>query len=275
MAVHADLLRLCHVLAERVGGHRQNRNFGLLAGQGANGLCRLVAVHFRHLNIHQHRAVRPGAGGGHFVHGLPTVHRRVDLESRAHQQHLRNLPVHVEIVRQEQPLPCESRPFVNHRRLLLRRFPRLLFGQLGRQPEPEADDEFRSLAGRRLHVNRAAHHIDDVLRDGHAEPRALYAADRRSPFPRKGLEHRRGKLFRHADAAVLHPKLERGFRLVGFRLLQRHGDRAALRREFVCVRQEIQEHAVQPVLIEIRIAVLNLCGVHGKRHALFFHLCGE
>ena len=66
------------------------------------------------------------------------------------------------------------------------------------------DDEFSPLALLGLDVDRAAHQIDDALRDRHAQTSPLDLAD--GAFTFIGFEYLRGELRAHAHAGVLHGK---------------------------------------------------------------------
>lgn len=63
--IHADRLGGLHILGKGVGGHGDNRHtLAVIARAAADGAGRVVAVHPRHLNVHEHHVViSVGAGG--------------------------------------------------------------------------------------------------------------------------------------------------------------------------------------------------------------------
>ena len=83
-----------------------------------------------------------------------------------------------------------------------------------------------------MYGDGAAHHIHDVLCNGHPESGALNAADRAALFAGEGFEDRFLKLLTHADAVVLDPEFENRFVRGGGRLFDHaEADHAAVRRE--------------------------------------------
>mgnify|MGYP006949056123 CR=1 FL=1 len=73
--------------------------------------------------------------------------------------------------------------------------------------EGDGNGIFRTLALFALNADGTAHHVDDVLADGHTEARAPDAADRRALLAGKGLEQMLLELLAHADAVVLNMEL--------------------------------------------------------------------
>ena len=135
------------------------------------------------------------------------------------------------------------------------------------------DDEFRPLAQLRLDIDRAAHQINDALRDRHAQAGPLDLADRVFAFIR--FEHLRGELGAHAHAAVLHGNFVRAFSVGRSGLLQPHADFAAFRREFIGVADEIQQDAVQAVRVAKHHLVLKFLGLNDIFDLLHIHLHRE
>ena len=98
-----------------------------------------------------------------------------------------------------------------------------------------------------MHGDRAAHHVDDVLGDRHAEARALNAADRAAALARERLEDRLPERFAHADAAVLDAELEHGALRRRRRLFDdAEADHAARGRKLDRVRKDVQQDLVEP-----------------------------
>lgn len=101
-------------------------------------------------------------------------------------------------------------------------------------------------------LDGAAHHIHDVLGDGHAQTGTLDLAHGGASLPLKGIEDLLRKLRAHADAVVLDPDLILLPVLPGPRQLSEpDGDRSACRGELDGVGQKIQQHLIQPRLVAI------------------------
>ncbi len=101
-------------------------------------------------------------------------------------------------------------------------------------------------------LDGAAHHIHDVLGDGHAQTGTLDLAHGGASLPLKGIEDPLRKLRAHADAIVLDPDLILLPALPGPRQLSEpDGDRSACRGELDGVGQKIQQHLIQPRLVTI------------------------
>ena len=114
--------------------------------------------------------------------------------------------------------------------------------------------ERRADALRALHLDMAVHQFDDALRDGQAQAGASVLAGSRGVFLAERLEDVGQILFAHADAGVLDGELQRALAVVAPALLDEERHRAAFRREFDGVAQDVDHdllelHAVTDVVL--------------------------
>ena len=104
--VHAAFHGAAAILIEGVGGHGKDRDPGQsgvfqradLPGGG-------IAIHDRHLNIHQHQIIAARRGGAYFFHRYGTVVSRIDPEAILPSNFLRDLAVQL-VVLHQQDLPA-------------------------------------------------------------------------------------------------------------------------------------------------------------------------
>ena len=109
------------------------------------------------------------------------------------------------------------------------------------------------------------HHVHEVLRDGHAEPRALDAADGGGALALEGVEDVLDEFGAHANARVRHGEAVASVadRRAG-QLVQRHLDEAAGIRELQGVAQQVQENLVDAQLVAAHLGVADALGVDGE-----------
>ena len=242
MPVHPYILYVLYVFRKDVGRHsddRDPRQFRIR--QRADRFRSFIAVHYRHLDIHQHAVIITGAGHRHFFLPNLSVFRRLYLEAQFHQDHLRNFPVDRIIFYQQQSFITEVR-LKRGRFVVLNRF---RFRFVLRQREPETNDELRTFSLLRNDINRTAHQIHEALCDSHPQTRALDVCHRFRPFPFVRLKHPGGKFRAHADTGILHAEgIETGFP-VGAGLMQRHRNIPALGRKLEGVADQVQQDPVQ------------------------------
>ena len=102
MRVHARLQRLALILFKGVGGHRDNREirFGRI-GQCADAPRRFIAVHARHLHIHQHQFEVVGLRALDALHRFRAVTDRLHGEAGFFQNGLRDFAVQFVILHQQ------------------------------------------------------------------------------------------------------------------------------------------------------------------------------
>ena len=201
MVVHARVNGLLHVLGE---GVRRLGDDGdalrLRVAARADGARGSQTVHLRHHDVHQNRVERRFAA-------LPRRRKRRDgllpvfdsggLRPRAVQQILRDLAAQGVVLGQQDPHPVQVGQCLG----LLAGLRRGVGVDLQRQ----LDDECRPLPQLACGGDRAAHAVDQFLRDGHPQTGALEAV-RRVPLLRERLVHVLQEFLAHADAGVLDRK---------------------------------------------------------------------
>ena len=109
------------------------------------------------------------------------------------------------------------------------------------------------------------HHVHEVLRDGHAEPRALDAADGGGALALEGVEDVLDEFGAHANTRVRHG--EAVAPVADWRagqLVQRHLDESAGIRELQGVAQQVQENLVDAQLVAAHLGVADALGIDGE-----------
>ena len=216
-------------------GRRDHDGHVGVAEKPANPSHRLDAVHVGHLPVHDVGPVRValGEGGAGAQHGLVAGKRPV----AAHSHRLEHV-AHADggarvVVGHEHANAAQLRDLVRLR------------GQ-GPAAALEAHHELGPAARLARHGDLPAHHVHDVLGDGHAEPSPLDAAHRGAFFPGKRLEDVLLELLGDADAGVAHAELvARPPLLAGRELGDAQRDGPARRRELDGVAQHVEEHLLQ------------------------------
>ena len=131
--------------------------------------------------------------------------------------------------------------------------------------EAEIYDEFAALARFAFDRDGAAHHIHDVLGDGHTQAGTLNAADGGAFLPAERLKDVLLELFAHTNAIVLDAELIAATALGRTVLLgNADADRTACGSELDGVGQNVQQDLVQPGLIAVDILVGHIHRVHIK-----------
>ena len=105
--------------------------------------------------------------------------------------------------------------------------------------------ERRPLALLALHPHRAAHQLDDALRDREAEPGAAVAARGRCVDLAERLEQPVHPILRDPDAGVADGEVQAMLSAAG-RLGVDVDDHLALLRELDRVREQVEQHLPQP-----------------------------
>ena len=118
-----------------------------------------------------------------------------------------------------------------------------------------------------LYADGTAHQRDDVGRDGHAQPRALYAAD--VLRPRKRLENVLLKRFAHADARIRDDEriIRESFRRARL-LADREAHTAAFGRELDRVAQNVEQHPIKSQLVAEHVRVRGFRFLHREMQPL-------
>ena len=136
---------------------------------------------------------------------------------------------------------------------------------LARQLQGQLNGERGALALGALHGNSAVHHVHEVLRDGHAEPGALDAADGGGALALEGVEDVLDEFGAHANTRVRHG--EAVAPVADWRagqLVQRHLDESVGIRELQGVAQQVQENLVDAQLVAAHLGVADALGVDGE-----------
>ena len=141
------------------------------------------------------------------------------------------------------------------------------------EPQAEFHGKCAAPARRALHLDGAAHHLHNILGDGHAQAGALDAALGGGALPLKWVKDVLDKLRRHTDAVVLHRKdivpiavAEGGF------LADPEGDHPPGGGILHRVAQQVDEHLVQLQGIGDNVLVDHLEGVDKQFQLLGLHL---
>ena len=126
----------------------------------------------------------------------------------------------------------------------------------GTDPARQIHDKFAPLTLLGGDRDCAAHHLYDVLRDGHAQTCTLDAAHRAGSLAGKRIENRLLKFLAHPDSGVFDAELiNRHAFFCGFLFGHAQADRAAIRRKLDRIRQNIKQNLIQPQLIRHDIFV--------------------
>ena len=259
---HARRLRLPFDIRPVVGSQDDNRG---IVVQAANLARDLDAVHVRQPPVDD-----IGAAGVAQLDGLPCTQHSLPagkrpLRTHSHtSQQLCHAVAGVEIV-------------VHHQRLEAGKLRDLfLAAGSGLHAQRQADDKLGAPVLLGLHLDRAAHHLDNVPSDGHAEAGSLYPADRRGTLAFKRLEDLLRELRTHADAVVADAELVLCTVAHGSgKLPDTHGDRAARRRELDGVGQQVEQDLPHARPVAVNVLVGNVKRIHIKLELLGVHLSAD
>lgn len=104
--IHADRLGGLHILGKGVGGHGDNRHtLAVIARAAADGAGRVVAIHPRHLNVHEHHVVISVGAVSQTIHRLNAVPRAIDRQPAHFQQFCGNLGIELIVLYQQHAPP--------------------------------------------------------------------------------------------------------------------------------------------------------------------------
>ena len=267
MAVHSGGKGIFAVGFKGVGGERQNGNLrkpGI--GKGADGAGGGVAVHHRHLDIHQDQLNFSGAAGGHPVNGLLPIGGGYHREALGGQQLLGNLPVQGVVLYQQQGAVFRAEGTAAGE--LLPGF------RMGSQREGQLDSEGGALPRCGGERNLSAHGIYQPLDNAKTQSGALNAGDGGGLRPLKAVKGLGDKILCHADAVVLDGEDKAGGGFCFANLIQTEFYGAAPGGEFLSVAQQIGDDLIQPQSVADHIRVLQM-GVDGEGQAVFCHTLGK
>ena len=125
--------------------------------------------------------------------------------------------------------------------------------------------KFRAFSFLAPDADGSAHHIQDVLGDGHAQAGSLDSADGCRLLSGKGFENMLLELLGHADAVVLYAKFKGGVSAEGAGLFQHpDADGSAYRGKFDGIAGNIQQHLIEAQFISNNILMQDILGVDEK-----------
>ena len=132
-------------------------------------------------------------------------------------------------------------------------------------PEWQSDDKFGTFPLLCPDLNGAAHHIHNILGDGHTKSCTLSPAYSGSPLPLKRRKDLLYKFLTHTDSVILHPDLVQFTASLETRILfQPDRNGSASRSKLDRIGQKIQQHLIQSCLITIDILICHIHGIHIK-----------
>ena len=238
-ARHAGISGLVFNLAPVVSGDEENRDIVSptppdLAG-GSN------AVHTRQLPVQQDDVVVIPAAVvllHHFQGGLRVL-GPVRIQADSLQGRHRALAQLLVVVHHQHT------PLRQHHVHLLDGGPQQVQGNM----------EFRSFAQPAAYLDIAAHGVNNVLCDGHAQTGTLGLLHPCGILPAEGVENLRLILLRHTDTVVLHGDMGADVVLAlgGLLLIQRHRNGPAVGRELHRIAQQVDEDLIEPQAVAAHV----------------------
>ncbi len=200
--VHAGIEAAAAVLGRRIGGDRDDER-RLLAGrtfERAQLLRRSVAIHHRHLAIHQDSVERAGRNGSErLCTVLDSGHVTADV-----LQHLgEHFPIH-RVVFGEKHGRCKRERNARARRSLAK--PGTLMSLFGRTLQHDRKRKHRAAVGLARERDPPAHQRHEPAHDRKSETRTAEASCRARLRLREWLEDSFAGFRRHADACIRNGK---------------------------------------------------------------------
>ena len=132
-------------------------------------------------------------------------------------------------------------------------------------PKWQTNNKFSTFSLFCMNLNGTAHHIHNVLGNGHTKPCALGPADSGSPLSLKGRKYLLHKFLTHANSVILYPDFVQSTAFLCPRTLSdpdRDGSSGWCKLD--CIRQKIQQYLVQSRLVTINLLIGNIHGIHIK-----------
>ena len=146
----------------------------------------------------------------------------------------------------------------------------------GLQAQRQDNDKLGALVLFGMYRDGAAHHVDDVFGDGHAQTGALNAADRGGALPFKGFKDALGKFGAHTDTGILDPDFVLPHALrCAVNLPHPHRHRPAGGRELDGVGQQIEHDLIEAGLIAVDVLLGDIRGVHVQLQLLGVNLSAD
>ena len=223
----ARLIDLDDISRPRRGGCR-----GQSGDQGPDGPGGSVAVHHRHLHIHEDRGIGPRGLGGEALHRGLAVFGHIQGDALLPENFHGDHGVDLVVLGHEDPagelLGCRSG---------------FRLGGLGLVGHGEGKDhrEVGALTLHALHHDLPAHEPDQLVGDGHSQARSAKAAGGAGVLLLKGTENAVDELGIHADAGVVDPEHQIQRPLPQEHLAEGDGD-LPLAGEFHRVGKEVDDH---------------------------------
>ncbi len=249
-----DAASLCFLFDFRpvVSGEDDDRR--AIADHLADAAHRFKPIHIRHSPIDNIDAV---------VIGL--IHRKL----RAHYRFLTaGGPVgpHTDIPKHFADGAAGIHVIVYHQSAnALELFDFAIFRRIVAQAELEIHNEFGATSHFALHFDGTAHHIHDILGDGHAQTGTLDATDSSTLLAGKRFEEMLLEILAHTDAIVFHMDFILGIALQLHRILfHSHTHCATGIGEFQRIAQKIQKHLIQTQTIAVHIFIRYTHSVEEK-----------
>ena len=241
VAVHARGHGPFHVFPVGVGGHGDDRHqAGVDAVQSPDFSRGFIAVHFRHLDVHENKIIIVFGRGREHVHPFQAVFRCVNRGPGAGQEFLHNHAVDFNVFHQQDAHAFQV-DGIHGLEAALFAHPPFFQGQL--------EAEGRAAAGLTGHADIAAHGLEQIFADGQPQARAAKARGDFGVGLLKGHEQPALLLLGHADAVVPHGKTQGDFISRIPQQLYGKADAAPGIGEFDGIAQQIDEHLVEPELV--------------------------
>jgi len=137
----------------------------------------------------------------------------------------------------------------------------------------QTDYKFGAFALLCLNLNSTAHHIHNILGNGHSKSCTLSPADCGSTLPLKRRKNLLYKFLTHTDSIILNPDfVQLTAFLCSMTLSDPNRNGSSCRCKLNCIGQKIQQHLVQPRLITIDILICNIHYIHIKFQLLCMDL---
>ena len=259
MAVHSRCQSFLPILVKSVGRHGQDGNLSSGSGQVTDRLCRLVAVHFRHLDIHENCVIIILRLLFQRLHTFLAVSGPLCLKAAFLQKRHCDLRVKLVVLSYQNPFPLQ------HFRKIC---PSILFLTLGIrsicQSKRKPYDNLRAGSNLAFHLDRTIHKLRQGFHDGKPQAGSRHLALRTGSFTGKLFKNVRQVLLTHSDACICNLKTvgTPAFFFAGL-FLDPHRNTAALRRILDGITHNIQKNLPHfgPVAAHIFMLHLKLAAV--------------
>ena len=275
MTVHACFISLLHIFFERVRRDSNDRDPSHRSVQSPDRLRRFIAVHHRHLHVHQYGVVQVSVCFFKDVYRFAAVRRHIDSEALVLKQQLGYLAVDLHVFHQKEASSFRS-ALVAGCVIETGAVCPGLCSPLLRDRQSEIDYHFRAASRLGIDHDPAAHGVDNALADRHSKACALDAADRRSALSRKSFEDLLRELLRHSDARVLDTYLVVAAAASAFRCLSDPDrDAASFGRELESIAEQVQYDSQEAVPVDHDHPVIHITDIESVADLFLIHLPAE